>query len=58
MVEPTVGICDGNGRQRLGDGVLKGLSRPCLGGEQGRFELRPAWLDRDKSGEYGSKYTT
>jgi hypothetical protein len=40
-----VGIGDGDGRQRLRDGLLKGLVGARLGRAQGGLELRPAQLD-------------
>jgi hypothetical protein len=50
MVEPAVGIRDGNGPRRLGEGAAQGLTAPRLGRAQGRLGRRPAWLDRRPSG--------
>jgi hypothetical protein len=50
MVEPAVRIRDRDGRQRLGDGVVEGLSGPCLGSAQRRLELRSTRFDRRQIG--------
>jgi hypothetical protein len=46
MVEPTARIRDGDGRQRLRDGVIERRAGPRFGFPQVRFALRPAALDR------------